>query len=204
MADKLLVVFDLDHTLLRINSHYYFAESFFRQRSAVASFLYAFTTTGLVGKILNRCVRGDIRRWVSLRLFGLYSQRELDDAAHCVFIRCDEGIFHERVLSLFKKFLDDERYRLAIMSATPDFIARVFAEKFGVEAFASQYRNGRLRFDMTGRKVECAVGMPGVVNHLFVSDNREDINASFANYIIVSDGDMYIRCQNVDRFTCLK
>lgn len=203
MNDSKLVVFDLDNTLLTINSHYYFAEFFFKQRSKLLYYLYSLITTKIAWRILTRILRKDIRRVVSVLFFSFYKKAELEKAASDIFEKHSESLFNEKILRLFKHFQNRDEYRVVILTATPDFIAKAFEGLLDVEVLASRYSNGRLTFDMTGKKLEEICKNFREKQYLFVSDNEEDINSMFEHYILVKHNDMYIRRDTEDMISCL-
>ena len=201
-STRRLVVFDLDHTVLSINSHYHFAESFLQQRAPLLHKLYGLLTAGFLGKVLGRVVGCDARKWVSLRCFGWFPQETLDNSAQDVFAELHQTAFNQNIVQLLESFRERDGYHVVLMSATPDFIARPMAQRLGIDYFASTYHHGRLVADLTGRKLERAAAIPNVVPELFVSDNPEDINTVFPNYLLVKDGVMYRRCNSISKDEC--
>jgi phosphoserine phosphatase len=185
------IVFDLDETLLKVNSQYFFAESFFNEKSPFFSMIYNIISVGFLGKIISYIKKEDARRVISTFLFGFYSNDELYDHAKKIFNQWVQ-MTNPHIYALYEMVKSNKGYEVIIATATLDFIARVFAEQTGKETISSTYSKGKIINDLRGRKIQKLSQLFQGEFSLVVSDDFADLTEPFSQKLFVRENKIYI------------
>ncbi|WP_025209017.1 haloacid dehalogenase-like hydrolase [Hippea sp. KM1] len=195
-----LVVFDLDNTLFSINTHHYFSDHFFKSKSKFIYLIYKILSLKLFVHLYYMFTKRDIKRDFSVYMFSFFSSKILDDGLEKIFKNLDDYKI-DKTFNLLNK-MKSKGYKVIVLSATVDFIAKYIANKYDIEIYSSIIKNGKYYFDMTGQKVNYVdEHFSKYEKYLFVSDNKEDINKEFKNYIYVYK-DMYFKNIEIESFEC--
>ena len=185
-----LAVFDLDDTLININSQYIFTVSFLKKHSLCKYFIFRLFMIKVIYKISALIFKTDIRRILSFLFLKKYKKWELKEYAKEIF--SDHSIVNNDIHCLLNN-LRSKGYVLILATATPDFIAEVFQEIFSFNDFISTVRSdGKVILDVKGKKPEFLKNkFPDTNFSLFISDNEEDINDLFDTYVYVKQGNLF-------------
>jgi HAD superfamily hydrolase (TIGR01490 family) len=132
MRRRKLVVFDLDHTLMKVNTSYCFAKTLYRQgiltmgvvlRAALIKLRYytsSLTLEGVHHLVFDRMLKG----------FSLETlEKNLDDLMHKLL----PGQLYLPAYQELAKAQDRGDYTV-LLSSSPDFLVRRFANYFGIDA----------------------------------------------------------------------
>lgn len=190
-----LAVFDIDHTLIRVNSHYEFAERFLREKAPVRYLVYRLGAWEPIRKALSYASGDDFRRRLSAFLFKPFSKNDLKAYANVMFTENLPAWFNQDVVKILEVARTKNMVVLAA-SATLDFIAEALAEQMKIGVVSSVYENGRIEFDATGKKIELIQSKyPGMRINVFVSDNGEDVSEIPEYFVLVASGHFFVRAQ---------
>lgn len=131
-SKRKLVVFDLDHTLMKVNTSYFFAKALYQQgiltmgivlRAALIKIRYytsSLTLEGVHHLVFDKMLKG----------FSLETlEKNLDDFMH----RLLPGQLYLPAYQELSKAQDRGDYT-ALLSSSPDFLVRRFASYFGIDA----------------------------------------------------------------------
>lgn len=191
-----MYIFDLDETILSINSHYHFSELFFKKQGTLVYRIYRVLTQGLIGKAIGHLTKSDARRTISFVLFRLFPKQELKNAASALYQKSSTEHFNQEILKFFFELRDKHKNRVQIVTATPDFIAQAFQPILDVEIHSSIYNRGKLEVDLLSAKPEYIMKTFGEIE-LIVSDSFEDLRVKCRSKIFVNSGTMY--CSNFNK-----
>lgn len=185
MHSRPLAIFDIDHTLLLVNSHYEFAERFLREHSRFRYWVYRLAAWEPMRKALSYLIGDDVRRHLSARLFTPYPRDRLAEFASKMIQANFEAWCNPTVMAL----VDRARARGCVIvtaSATLDFIAEPVADLLRADSLSSIYERGAIAHDLTGKKLSAInERFPGRRIGLFVSDNIEDICDQPDHFVLV-------------------
>jgi hypothetical protein len=185
------IVFDLDETLLNKNSQYFFADSFFKEKSRAFYIIYKIFSRGIFGKFIFFIKKDDARRIVSTFLFGFFSNADLYNYAKDIFIHWEQ-MTNPKIYSFFKICKRKKGYEIIIATATLDFIASVFSELTGIRTVSSTYSKGKIINDLRGRKIETLTKIfPGELS-MVISDDFSDLTDHFKKKLFVQKNKIYI------------
>ncbi|CUI16262.1 conserved hypothetical protein [Candidatus Protochlamydia naegleriophila] len=128
-----LSVFDLDHTLLTVNSSYHFGAYLYRQNffafpSLLASLFY-YARHKLFGLSIQK-----LHQKTFQLLFKGVSAEELQTYASIFFEQHLMGKFYQPALQRLREAQKNGDYTL-ILSSSPDFLVKPIAEWLGVDAW---------------------------------------------------------------------
>lgn len=181
-----MIIFDLDDTILSINSHFVFSNSLFEKRRLVAT-IYRLLVWGIIGKTIGYLAKNDSRRVISFFLYRLYSEEQLRSHSRTVFSTLD-GITNKKVFELFEqlKHKDD----VIVITATPNFIADQFSNLLGVPVFGSKFDGKKLTLDLLNNKYDYINKKFGKIR-LIVSDSTKDLECLSDSKIFVHRGEIF-------------
>jgi HAD superfamily hydrolase (TIGR01490 family) len=127
-------LFDLDHTLLKDNSSYRFGAYLYKHKKIpLSSMLYFVGCYGLhkVGKL---SLQG-LHEQIFIKLFKNRSLAEFQKYSHTFLDESFESMIYSPAL---EKLNEAKRMGqlTVILSSSPDFLVKLFAERFGVDRWA--------------------------------------------------------------------
>ncbi len=202
IINKKLAVFDLDYTLLKINSHYMFTKIFLNEKSISRHTIFKLFSLPFLNKAVSFLFKIDLKRSASFWLLKKYDKQALKTYARKIF--CDLSIVNDDVYCLLNN-VRKKGYILILATATPDFIAEVFQKMFLFEdVICTVVNNGKIETDAMGNKVKFIQNKyKNHVYSLFVSDNEEDLNEIFDVYIYVKYGKLFKKTSSKEIDLCL-
>jgi len=192
-ARRRIVAIDLDHTLVRGNTHHELSPVLFAATSRWRSLLYRCLTTRGVARLVGFLLGDDPRRWLSVRLLAGYDDDELERQVEQAFGDRWREMLSPGVLTLLQAWAADPATEVVLVSAAPGFIARFFAARLGIGSLASEIGGGRYELDLTDRKTDLLLERyPGAELFLVASDRLADLDPRFRHRVLVRDGRTFL------------
>lgn len=145
-----LSLFDLDRTLLNVNSSFQFGIYLYKKKklSSLGAFHHSICYAGYVLRLLTIT---QVQHRIFQRLFLGASLPEFNSLALDFVERCFHQILYDPAVEQLCR-AQQEGHMTIILSSSPDFLVEAFAKKFGVDAWSgSQYLlNDQQQFTTTG------------------------------------------------------
>lgn len=191
-----LVVFDLDGTLIKINSTFRFLDFYFKKINPPKYLGYKllFYSLFFINVLLIKLFHKDLIRRIAFAMFKGEPVSRVEKVAEEFVASLPENDYLEETTNLIKNF--KEQYTVVLISSTLDFLLKYFGVKFGVDLFFGSRLaveengkfSGEILQDLTGTKMQIVLSNFERWDELIVvTDNFGDkdlIQAADKAYIV--------------------
>lgn len=195
---KKLVIFDLDYTLINVNSHYEVFEYAIKNKN-ILKFIFKLFTSKYIRHFIEKLFnQKDFKRCFSIYLTKYLKEEEIEDAVVKRFSDI-KSLLNIEIYNILLSKINNSDFEIKIISGTFNHIAKYLSTQLNLEIYSSVIKNGKYLYDMQGKKLEyIKENFKNHIFYLFISDNFEDINYEFQEYILVYDGIPYKRIKGIE------
>lgn len=183
---KGICVFDLDYTLISVNSQYLLTINYLSHaKKNIRYFIYRFLMVVYVRKIFSALFKIDVAREMSFFLLNFESEGSLSSFVSNEFDVL--SVVNPSVINLKNEY-ESKGFKIVLATSSPWYFSRPIAKKLDINVVYSptDYKN---RNTIVGNKYKAVLDGEGVNKiAVFVSDNDEDFDERVQRYYFVRFG----------------